>query len=620
MNTDAGSGVQWMGDHWEGDLRSCIDAAYSNNDVSNRVTFASGVQRISLVQGQLDIKGKSLTIDSLAELTIDAHQQSRVFLVDPGANLSLSGLTITGGQADCGGGIFNNYGTLKVQSSTISGNTASVYGGGVCSFIGFASGTTTLTDSTLAGNTATYGGGLFSWVYGGAAKLSNCTLAYNTAAVGGGVYSDVRNTPSYPNTPSYIGTMAITNSTLAYNTASILNFGGGVFSGISSGGSATINNTIVAGNSDPGTASDILNSSGAMTGDYNMTGDANAPGSHSLRNAKPLLAKLANYGGPTDTMPLLPGSAGMGAGDPSGNYNTDQRGMSRSGAVDIGACQSQGFTMVVSGGDYQTAWSGTQLPVPFTVTVKANYQLDPVQGGLVTFGVSDSCGTFPCGTKNATIDAYGVATAPAFTVGSTAGDYTFSPTAAGVDSCKSPFHVSVVSAMFDGNNLIVNGTGNSDTINVNFITDKTNGNYYLVAINNLPVQKIADKGGAVIIYGNGGDDSISVTGNALAVLVGGAGNDTLTVDKSVTAVMIGGTTNLSSSFLAAVAQHWKVGNMSDVDAVKASITDVGPDWFYGGGGNNNYSVWAFGNNDANSYSGIKTNGSGKSQITMINPS
>ena len=69
----------------------------------------------------------------------------------------------------------------------------------------------------------------------------------------------------------------------------------------------------------------------------------------------PLLAPLGNYGGPTQTMALLPGSPAIDAGNnaliPAG-VTTDQRGLPRivNGTVDIGAFESSGFTIAVDFG------------------------------------------------------------------------------------------------------------------------------------------------------------------------------------------------------------------------------------------------------------------------------
>src|SRR5206468_2791822 len=71
-----------------------------------------------------------------------------------------------------------------------------------------------------------------------------------------------------------------------------------------------------------------------------------------------------------------------GPGIPS----TDQRGVGRLGAVDIGAFESQGFTLtVVPGSTPQTAQIGTPFANPLAVTLAANNPIEPVDGGVVSF-------------------------------------------------------------------------------------------------------------------------------------------------------------------------------------------------------------------------------------------
>src|SRR5262249_40378690 len=122
----------------------------------------------------------------------------------------------------------------------------------------------------------------------------------------------------------------------------------------------------------------------------------------------PLLAPLGNYGGPTLTMALLPGSPAIDAGNngliPAG-VTTDQRGLARvvNGTVDIGAFESSGFTIAVSSGDGQPAHLNTASSARLVVTVTANNPSkprlsgEPVAGGLVTF-------TAPATGASATID------------------------------------------------------------------------------------------------------------------------------------------------------------------------------------------------------------------------
>jgi VCBS repeat-containing protein len=80
-----------------------------------------------------------------------------------------------------GAGIYNNSGTLEVNNSTISGNSASLSGtgGGI-----YNSGTLEVDNSTISGNSAAgAGGGIYN---GRTATLKNTIVANNTARFNGG--------------------------------------------------------------------------------------------------------------------------------------------------------------------------------------------------------------------------------------------------------------------------------------------------------------------------------------------------------------------------------------------------------------------------------------------------
>ena len=81
---------------------------------------------------------------------------------------------------------------------------------------------------------------------------------------------------------------------------------------------------------------------------------------HRLRHTAARLAR--RYGGATQTVPLLPGSPAIAAGASGADIPTnDQRGVARTGHTDIGAFQSQGFTLAKTGGDNQSQ----QIQAPF---------------------------------------------------------------------------------------------------------------------------------------------------------------------------------------------------------------------------------------------------------------
>ena len=257
-----------------------------------------------------------------------------------GASAVLSGLTITGGSTGTGGGVANYDGELSLTNVTVSGNSANG-GGGL-----FNTGTATLTDVTVSGNSAATAGGLFN--LHGMLSLTNVTVSGNSAAyAGGGLYN-------------YKGTTSLTNVTVSGNSASNT---GGVYN---YGGTTSLTNTIVAGNS----SGDV--GGNAFSGTNNLIG------------GNPLLAPLGFYGGSTETLPLLPGSPAIGGGTATGAPTTDQRGVARTGRVDIGAFQSQGFNVVITGGNNQSTPVDTSFTSPLSVTVSSAYG-EPVAGGIVTF-------------------------------------------------------------------------------------------------------------------------------------------------------------------------------------------------------------------------------------------
>ena len=139
--------------------------------------------------------------------------------------------------------------------------------------------------------------------------------------------------------------MTLADSTVSGNSAGA---GGGIWNG----GTTTLGNTIVAGNSNPGATSPDL--SGQVTANYcliqNTTGATFASGSgNNITGQNPKLSPLADNGGPTQTMALLTGSPAVDAGSnaliPSG-VTTDQRGAGYprivNGMVDIGGYRGSG--------------------------------------------------------------------------------------------------------------------------------------------------------------------------------------------------------------------------------------------------------------------------------------
>jgi hypothetical protein len=367
--------------------------------------------------------GANLTLEgvTIAGGTAGANQNGGGILNS--GTLTLINSSLSGNSAFVGGAIEND-GILTIEDSTISDNASSEAAGAIDNFVGAAltigdstisdnaaggfgggitnGGTLTIDDSTISGNRGSYlgGGGVYNSEFG-TATISNSTIAGNTAIPslgitvgGGGVFNS--------------GVLTIANSTISANLAGFNalipegGVGGGIYTPSPSSRPNMVTNlynTIVAGNSlansvfntEPsdinGTVSNV--SANNLIGDGDgASGIANGINGNLVgqQNAliDPKLAPLGNYGGPTETMALLPGSLAIDAGAntvPGGLPLTDQRGFVRTinGQVDIGAVEYQ-YDLGLSGSVAPGTTPGT---VQYSYTV-ANNGPDPVVGATLT--------------------------------------------------------------------------------------------------------------------------------------------------------------------------------------------------------------------------------------------
>lgn len=302
----------------------------------------TGAGPITLTSGTLTI-GTNPTIDGTgATITVDGNNAVTVFVVNSGVTANLVALTIQHGDATSGGGGgIQNAGTLTVTNSTLSHNLATnmapgpnngrggaIVNGGTLTVVNstlssnwvltasysyggaiYNAGMLTVTGSTFSGNNASTTGGLITYGDGGgiyntgAAILTNSTFNGNgvaggseCCAEGGGIFNS--------------GGLALTNVTLSGNTAET---GGG----INTSTAVSLTGTIVANS---GSGADLfVTASGSFTGNHNLVDDSTfnlLSGSNNIV-ANPQLGPLGNNGGPTQTIPLLPGSPAIDAGGPS---------------------------------------------------------------------------------------------------------------------------------------------------------------------------------------------------------------------------------------------------------------------------------------------------------------
>lgn len=356
-------------------LRAAIQEANAQPSGS-AITIMVPSGSYGLTLGVLTLTAQRIAIlgAGSATTTVDGHSLSGVFSIASAAQATLSGLTITGGTVGQGsgggiystgslvlsksavtgntavggdgGGIDNNEGTLIVANSTVDSNSSAA-GGGIEN-----AGTLTVINSMLSGNTAANnGGGVFNVAPSARFVLSRSTVSGNTATYGGGIYSaailTVTNSTLSGNAAGEgagidnIGTALVSNSTLSSNAV-----GGAIINhfGI---GTVVLTGTILANSTgNPNCGGPITESRGYNLDDGTSCGFSRAT---DLSNTNPLLGPLANNGGPTQTLALLPGSPAIDHGNTraTGCPTTDQRGMPRpddrgdNGACDMGAYESQ---------------------------------------------------------------------------------------------------------------------------------------------------------------------------------------------------------------------------------------------------------------------------------------
>ncbi len=370
-----------------GTLRALVAAA----NPGDTIIFTNNLsgQTILLTNGQITL-AQNVTIDGSAlasPVQINGNAQSRIFYINSGVTATNNSLVITNGNAPDGSGIHNSGGNLTMNHCTINGNTN--FGGGVdghgAGIYNSSGSALALNYCTLANNTSAgandFGGGVFN---NGTLTANNCTVTNNSSvaspgdAYGGGIYNDsggtlTLNNCTFANNSSTgnnaygggvgnTGVMAANNCTLANNNSVGSPFdghGGGFYNE----GTLTVNNCTLASNSCSGNngygggiddrfpssrlnlTNSIICSNTATTSGQNLYNEGTLNVGTSLVDTDALLVGLGSYGGPTMTMPPLPGSPAINAGSDSvTNFlATDQRGFPREvGAhVDIGAVEFQ---------------------------------------------------------------------------------------------------------------------------------------------------------------------------------------------------------------------------------------------------------------------------------------
>jgi CSLREA domain-containing protein len=251
-------------------LREALANANANADTTvGDCVAGSGADTINLtaLAGTITLGGAQLSISDSATitgpgastLTIDAANNSRVFYIYNNAaaiSVTVSGLTTTRGRGANGGNIVSKGEILTLNNTTVSSGIATGSGGGVANI----GGTLTVQASTISGNTAQStngGGGIYN--VGGALTITGSTLSGNSAtslAGRGGALSILSTTQ-----PSVISNTQFTNNNASGRAGAI------ALKTSAAAGTLSIDHSVVTGNtaSGRGGAFFLYRNAGAIT-------------------------------------------------------------------------------------------------------------------------------------------------------------------------------------------------------------------------------------------------------------------------------------------------------------------------------------------------------------------
>lgn len=519
-------------------LREAVAAASADALVDFAPSLAGGT---ILLGSEVSIS-RNLTIDgtAAAPIAVSGNFANRVFSAAGGTDLTLRNLTLTGGNTSGSGGLvsYSGGGTLTIDACSLTASGAP--SGGALAASGAAT-SVSISNSTFFANAASGGNGGAIYSSAGSLSVSGTTFKNNSNLAGnGGAIANLD------------GAVTLINSTFSGNSAG---GGGAIYNYASAAATSTeIHTSTFSGNSADGPGGAVLqaatlgpsstvslvssivagtlagaNCAGGVAGSYSIDDGTSCGWGTSnscLSGTDPLLGILGAYDGPTETIPLLPGSPAIDAGDSGDCWdgatvaNVDQRGEDRASwgtRCDIGAFESRGFTFTVAGGDGQSALVGAAFAAPLAVSVISDSAgtAEPVDGGAVTF--------------TAPASGAGLSFTGAAAVTVAGGQAALSATA---NDAKGPYSVTA------------DGAGNS-TAALSFALSNTAASTATAIDSHLPSPSLTGEAVTVAVTVSGGPvptGSVSISGadvNCTATLAAGTGScevvfDTLG-DRTLTA-------------------------------------------------------------------------------------
>ncbi|AFZ49765.1 VWD domain-containing protein [Dactylococcopsis salina] len=296
-----------------GGILTVIDSLISENQTSDQFGNGAGIGN-----------GGTLNLNNTTISTNSASSAGGGITNFSDGQIALNNSRIEDNTAYSGGGIDND-GIFTISSSTIANNVATNNGGGIRN-AGSDEVGMTISRSTISGNSALVGGGIDN---ANELLITNSTVSSNSAETQGG---GINNT----------NTLTLVSSTIAQNTAPSA---GGLFN---PEGELTLINSLIAGNDSQDLLNEIQEGFITRTGVINSNGvNLVADGSftrENILNVDPLLSPLQDNGGSTLTHLLLEGSPAIDVGETtfiSDEFEQRGQGFDRvvNGTVDLGAVE-----------------------------------------------------------------------------------------------------------------------------------------------------------------------------------------------------------------------------------------------------------------------------------------
>jgi CSLREA domain-containing protein len=252
------------------------------------------------------VLGGAVSFSTIMITNVDATNSDGAGFEIASGTVGISNVVVSNAHAQNDAGVRNSQGTVTIDNSTFTDNVSNNAAAAIGNYAAM-----TVRSSTFIGNTAYYAGGAIE--NGGTMTVANSTFYGNTGQDEGGALANVG------------GELTILNSTISGGSAAY----GSALVNVSSLGHVTIKNSIFAGS-----APLCYNTGAALLVTSSVTQDTSCVGFTKITAAHLALGSLGINGGATETIPLLPWSTAINAGNNtvcagSDVSAVDQRGVAR---------------------------------------------------------------------------------------------------------------------------------------------------------------------------------------------------------------------------------------------------------------------------------------------------